>query len=55
LVADHQRVAGGLHFGFDLGVIDDVIEPAHNWRQLVAALSAALAAPADTATSRCDL
>jgi acetyl-CoA/propionyl-CoA carboxylase carboxyl transferase subunit len=40
LVAEHQRAVGGPHRGIELGVVDEIIEPAHTRRRIVAALSA---------------
>ncbi len=41
LLADHQRTAGGIERGIDLGVVDDVIDPTFTRRRLAEALAAA--------------
>lgn len=44
LVEEHERTVGGVGRGLDLGVVDEVIDPADTRRRLVEALSAAPAA-----------
>ncbi|RZS36534.1 acetyl-CoA/propionyl-CoA carboxylase carboxyl transferase subunit [Herbihabitans rhizosphaerae] len=44
LVAEQQRVAGGVDRAMDIGVVDEVIEPRHTRRRLAEALAAAPAA-----------
>jgi acetyl-CoA/propionyl-CoA carboxylase carboxyl transferase subunit len=44
LVKEHQREVGGMDRGLDLGVVDEVIEPAQTRRRIVAALAAGSAA-----------
>jgi acetyl-CoA/propionyl-CoA carboxylase carboxyl transferase subunit len=41
LAAEHERLAGGVARALQIGVVDDVVEPAHTRRRLVAALAAA--------------
>jgi acetyl-CoA/propionyl-CoA carboxylase carboxyl transferase subunit len=41
LAAEHQRVAGGLDRAMEIGVVDEVVEPAETRRALGAALAAA--------------
>jgi acetyl-CoA/propionyl-CoA carboxylase carboxyl transferase subunit len=44
LAADHERTAGGVQRGLDLGVVDEVIDPSHTRHRIVRALAAAPAA-----------
>jgi acetyl-CoA/propionyl-CoA carboxylase carboxyl transferase subunit len=41
LLTEHERTAGGVERAVALGVVDDVIEPAHTRRRLAEALAAA--------------
>jgi acetyl-CoA/propionyl-CoA carboxylase carboxyl transferase subunit len=41
LAVEHERAVGGLHHGIGIGVVDEIIEPAHTRRRISAALSAA--------------
>ena len=41
LAAEHERIAGGVARAQEIGVVDDVVEPAQTKRRLVAALAAA--------------
>jgi Acetyl-CoA carboxylase, carboxyltransferase component (subunits alpha and beta) len=44
LVAEHERVAGGVNRALEIGVVDEVIEPTETRRRLAQALAAAPAA-----------
>ncbi|WP_369252866.1 acyl-CoA carboxylase subunit beta [Geodermatophilus amargosae] len=41
LAAEHERIAGGVNRALEIGVVDEVVEPAHTRSRLVAALAAA--------------
>jgi acetyl-CoA/propionyl-CoA carboxylase carboxyl transferase subunit len=41
LAEEHERIAGGVDRALRIGVVDEVVEPAHTRRRLVAALAAA--------------
>jgi acetyl-CoA/propionyl-CoA carboxylase carboxyl transferase subunit len=41
LAAEHERIAGGVNRAREIGVVDEVVDPAHTRRRLVAALAAA--------------
>lgn len=41
LAAEHERIAGGVNRALEIGVVDEVVQPAHTRRRLVAALAAA--------------
>jgi len=41
LAAEHERIAGGVNRALQIGVVDEVVEPAHTKRRLVEALAAA--------------
>jgi acetyl-CoA/propionyl-CoA carboxylase carboxyl transferase subunit len=41
LVAEHEKIAGGVGRALELGVVDDVIEPSDTRRRLAEALAAA--------------
>ncbi|MFW3171206.1 acyl-CoA carboxylase subunit beta [Geodermatophilus sp. CPCC 206100] len=41
LVAEHERIAGGVDRALRIGVVDEVVEPSRTRRRLVAALAAA--------------
>jgi acetyl-CoA/propionyl-CoA carboxylase carboxyl transferase subunit len=41
LAAEHERIAGGVNRALQIGVVDEVVEPAHTRRELVAALAQA--------------
>jgi acetyl-CoA/propionyl-CoA carboxylase carboxyl transferase subunit len=41
LAEEHERIAGGVDRALGIGVVDEVVEPAHTRRRLVAALAAA--------------
>jgi acetyl-CoA/propionyl-CoA carboxylase carboxyl transferase subunit len=41
LAAEHERIAGGVNRALQIGVVDEVVEPARTRRRLVAALAAA--------------
>jgi acetyl-CoA/propionyl-CoA carboxylase carboxyl transferase subunit len=41
LVAEHERIAGGVNRALEIGVVDEVVEPAQTKRRLVSALSEA--------------
>ena len=41
LAADHERIAGGVNRALEIGVVDEVVDPARTRRRLVAALAAA--------------
>ncbi len=41
LAEEHERIAGGVGRALQIGVVDEVVEPAHTRRRLVAALAAA--------------
>ena len=41
LAADHERIAGGVNRALQIGVVDEVVDPARTRRRLVAALAAA--------------
>ena len=40
LAADHERIAGGVNRALEIGVVDEVVDPARTRRRLVAALAA---------------
>jgi acetyl-CoA/propionyl-CoA carboxylase carboxyl transferase subunit len=42
LAEEHERIAGGVNRALEIGVVDEVVEPARTRRRLVAALAAAL-------------
>jgi acetyl-CoA/propionyl-CoA carboxylase carboxyl transferase subunit len=41
LAAEHERIAGGVNRALQIGVVDEVVDPARTRRRLVAALAAA--------------
>ena len=41
LAAEHERVAGGVNRALEIGVVDEVVEPARDPPRLVEALAAA--------------
>jgi acetyl-CoA/propionyl-CoA carboxylase carboxyl transferase subunit len=41
LAAEHERIAGGVNRALQIGVVDEVVEPRHSRREIVAALSQA--------------
>jgi acetyl-CoA/propionyl-CoA carboxylase carboxyl transferase subunit len=41
LAEEHERIAGGVNRALQIGVVDEVIDPSHTRRRLVAALAAA--------------
>jgi acetyl-CoA/propionyl-CoA carboxylase carboxyl transferase subunit len=41
LAAEHEQIAGGVNRAREIGVVDDVVDPAETRRRLVAALAAA--------------
>ncbi|WP_409330397.1 acyl-CoA carboxylase subunit beta [Trujillonella humicola] len=41
LAAEHERIAGGVARALEIGVVDEVVEPAHTRRRLVRALAEA--------------
>jgi acetyl-CoA/propionyl-CoA carboxylase carboxyl transferase subunit len=41
LAEEHERIAGGVNRALEIGVVDEVVEPARTRRRLVAALAAA--------------
>ncbi|MGY1774163.1 acyl-CoA carboxylase subunit beta [Blastococcus sp. SYSU D00813] len=41
LAAEHERIAGGVNRALEIGVVDEVVEPAHTRRRLVRALAEA--------------
>ncbi len=41
LAAEHERIAGGVNRALEIGVVDEVVEPSHTRRRLVAALAGA--------------
>ena len=41
LVAEHERIAGGVDRGMAIGVVDEIIDPADTRRRLTEALAAA--------------
>ncbi|TKJ20625.1 carboxyl transferase domain-containing protein [Blastococcus sp. CCUG 61487] len=41
LAEEHERIAGGVNRALEIGVVDEVVEPAHTRRRLVQALGAA--------------
>jgi acetyl-CoA/propionyl-CoA carboxylase carboxyl transferase subunit len=41
LAEEHERIAGGVNRALEIGVVDEVVEPSHTKRRLVAALAAA--------------
>ena len=41
LAEEHERIAGGVDRALELGVVDEVVEPAETRRRLVEALAAA--------------
>jgi acetyl-CoA/propionyl-CoA carboxylase carboxyl transferase subunit len=41
LAAEHERIAGGVNRALQIGVVDEVVEPAHTRRVLIAALAQA--------------
>jgi acetyl-CoA/propionyl-CoA carboxylase carboxyl transferase subunit len=41
LAAEHERIAGGVNRALQIGVVDEVVEPSHTKRALVAALAQA--------------
>ncbi|WP_100500797.1 acyl-CoA carboxylase subunit beta [Geodermatophilus chilensis] len=41
LAAEHERIAGGVNRALEIGVVDEVVEPAQTRRRLIAALAAA--------------
>jgi acetyl-CoA/propionyl-CoA carboxylase carboxyl transferase subunit len=41
LAAEHERIAGGVNRALQIGVVDEVVEPRHSRRQIVAALAQA--------------
>jgi acetyl-CoA/propionyl-CoA carboxylase carboxyl transferase subunit len=41
LAAEHERIAGGVNRALQIGVVDEVVDPAQTRRRLVAALAAA--------------
>jgi acetyl-CoA/propionyl-CoA carboxylase carboxyl transferase subunit len=40
LAAEHERIAGGVNRALEIGVVDEVVDPIHTKRRLVAALAA---------------
>ncbi|HYX94019.1 MAG TPA: acyl-CoA carboxylase subunit beta, partial [Geodermatophilus sp.] len=40
LAAEHERIAGGVNRALQIGVVDEVVDPARTRRRLVAALAA---------------
>jgi acetyl-CoA/propionyl-CoA carboxylase carboxyl transferase subunit len=41
LAEEHERIAGGVNRALQIGVVDEVVQPSHTRRRLVAALTAA--------------
>jgi acetyl-CoA/propionyl-CoA carboxylase carboxyl transferase subunit len=41
LIAEHEKLAGGVHRAIELGVVDDVIQPTETRRRIAEALAAA--------------